>query len=128
MTPYSYPGINHQAAHQLYAERHDQLPLESISTILNKVSKLYEIPSEVILSKTNKREVVYARFCVMWCLRKYLGLTLTKIAYSVGKKEHSSVLHGINAYEDMLNMIDKQSRVIQARHNELTEYFNRVFK
>lgn len=128
MTPYSAPGLLIQNSHSILAQKIDQkLPMESISIIITKVSAIHEIPAETILSRTNKREVVYARFACMWAMRKYLGLTLMKISFALNKKEHSSVIHGINAYEDMLKMYDTQSRVLAARHKELTEYFNRVF-
>lgn len=81
--------------------------------ILKEVlSKITEIPYEVLMSKTRKREVVNTRQIGMWYYHKHKNKgnklnTLESIGHEFGGKDHATVLHSVREVEGKLSINDE---------------------
>ena len=60
---------------------------------------LLEVPLGVILSKTRTSRIVKARWVAAKVLRDGLMLSLPQIADALGKRDHTTILHGLREIE-----------------------------
>ncbi len=81
----------------------------SIDYIQKVVSDYFDMPIELLKSKTRKREVVQARQIAMYYAKNHTKASLASIGAHCGGKDHATVLH---AYRTVNNLIetDKQFR------------------
>ncbi len=81
----------------------------SIDYIQKVVSDYFDMPIELMKSKTRKREVVQARQIAMFYAKNMTKASLATIGAQCGGKDHATVLH---AYRTVNNLIetDKQFR------------------
>lgn len=81
----------------------------SIDYIQKVVSDYFDMPIELMKSKTRKREVVQARQIAMYYAKNHTKASLASIGAHCGGKDHATVLH---AYRTVNNLIetDKQFR------------------
>lgn len=82
----------------------------SIDYIQKVVSDYFNIPVDVINSKTRKREIVQARQIAMYFSKKYTNSSLAAIGVHCGNKDHATVLHACRVVNNLLDT-DKQYRV-----------------
>lgn len=75
----------------------------SIDYIQKVVSDYFEMPIELMKSKTRKREVVQARQISMFYAKNMTKASLASIGAQCGGKDHATVLH---AYRTVNNLID----------------------
>ena len=87
--------------------------------IVEVVSNYYNLSPNDILSKKRPREISYPRQIVMYLCRKLTDLSLPQIGMSLGKRDHTTVIHGYDKISsDMLgdemlrNTIEKLSKMI----------------
>lgn len=64
--------------------------------IINVVAEHFGVRPEDITSKKKNSEYVLPRQVVMYLCRDILGIPLTKIGKILGKKDHTTILYGIN--------------------------------
>lgn len=69
--------------------------------ILHAVAAYHNVDVPEILGRSRKRHVIQARFEVFYRLRVDLNFSYTKIA-GLMKKDHSTVLHGVNKLRAMI--------------------------
>ncbi len=81
----------------------------SIDYIQKIVSDYFNIPVDVINSKTRKREIVQARQIAMYFSKKYTKSSLATIGIHCGNKDHATVLHACRTVNNLLDT-DKQFR------------------
>jgi chromosomal replication initiator protein len=81
----------------------------SIDYIQKIVSDYFNIPVEMINSKTRKREIVQARQIAMYFSKKYTKSSLATIGIHCGNKDHATVLHACRTVNNLLDT-DKQFR------------------
>lgn len=62
--------------------------------ILEIVSEHYNVTPSDIVSKKRPREIAYPRQIVMYLCRKLTDMSLPKIGEVIGKRDHTTVLHG----------------------------------
>lgn len=79
----------------------------SIEYIEKVVSEYFNVPIELILSKTRKREIVQARQVAMYFSKNLTKSSLTTIGSKIGGKDHATVLH---ACKTVNNLIDTDKR------------------
>lgn len=89
----------------------------TVSLIINEVSSYFNVKPEDIISKKRNSEFVLPRQVAM-----YLCHTLTDSSYSVigkalGKKDHTTVIHGCNKIEDELKVNEELQNKINAIKN-----------
>ncbi|MCF8302632.1 MAG: chromosomal replication initiator protein DnaA [Bacteroidales bacterium] len=81
----------------------------SIDYIQKMVSDYFNIPTELINSKTRKREVVQARQLAMFFSKKHTKASLATIGLHCGNKDHATVLHACKTVNNLIDT-DKQFR------------------
>lgn len=73
-------------------------------------------PATILLSKSRKREMVFARQLIMYFMKKYTGMSLKSIGRefagtSTGnKKDHTTVIHSIQTVK---NLMDTDQYILQ---------------
>ena len=75
------------------------------------------IPIVELIGKTRRRDIVMARHCVMWIMRKKQHMTLSMIG-KVFDRDHTSVIHGITKVNDYL---DTHDEVYLPIHNKIVD-------
>ena len=58
------------------------------------------LDSELVKSKSRKREVVKARQIIFYLAYKYSGLSLKKIGEPYLKRDHSTIIHNIEQFHN----------------------------
>ncbi|RLD63257.1 MAG: chromosomal replication initiator protein DnaA [Bacteroidetes bacterium] len=82
----------------------------SIDYIQKVVSDYFNIPIDMINSKTRKREIVQARQIAMFFSKKFTKSSLATIGIHCGNKDHATVLHACRTVNNLVDT-DKQFRV-----------------
>ena len=70
--------------------------------IIEMVAEHFEVNSTDILSKKRNSEFVLPRQVAMYLCRNMLDISLSNLAKILGKKDHTTIIHGINKIEDEL--------------------------
>lgn len=71
--------------------------------IINVVAEHFGVKPEDISSKKRNSEFVQPRQVVMYLCRELTDVSLNNIAKLLGKKDHTTIIHGINKVEAELN-------------------------
>ena len=79
----------------------------SIDYIQKVVCDYFDLPIELLKSKTRKREVVQARQIAMFFAKRMTKSSLANIGMHCGGKDHATVLH---ACKTVNNLIDTDKR------------------
>ena len=80
--------------------------------ILNKISEMYNISVEEIISKSRQSKVVMPRFVAMYLTKKLTGMTVAEIGKQFGDRDHSTVVNALKKIEqDMANDIDLKEHI-----------------
>lgn len=89
------------AKEQLKLNPEDQKKTVNIETITKTVSSYYKIPVPDIRSKARIKEVTLARHVAMYFSYYHGKSTLVEIGNYFGKRDHTSVMHGVNKIKKM---------------------------
>lgn len=81
----------------------------SIDYIQKVVCDYFDLPIELLKSKTRKREVVQARQIAMYFAKKMTKSSLANIGAHCGGKDHATVLHACRTVNNLMET-DKQFR------------------
>ncbi|HNX24782.1 MAG TPA: chromosomal replication initiator protein DnaA [Spirochaetota bacterium] len=80
--------------------------------IITKISDIYSISVEDIISKSRQSKIVTPRFVAMYLTRKLTDMTTTDIGKQFGHRDHSTVVNAINKIEeDMKNDADFKEHI-----------------
>lgn len=80
--------------------------------IIARISDLYNISVEDIISKSRQSKIVTPRFVAMYLTRKLTDMTTTDIGKQFGHRDHSTVVNAINKIEeDMKNDTDFKEQI-----------------
>lgn len=74
--------------------------------ILNMVAEHFNVKAEDITSKKRNAEFVQPRQVFMYLCRDLTDTSLNNIAKFLGKKDHTTVIHGINKIEEEMRISD----------------------
>ena len=74
----------------------------TVDKIQEVVCEHFNIPSELLQTKTRKREVVQARQLAMYFCKNYTKYSLSYIGSQIGKKDHATVLYACKAVTDLI--------------------------
>lgn len=88
--------------------------------IINTVAEQFGIKPEDITSKKRNSEFVLPRQVVMYLCREILDMSFTNIARLLGKKDHTTVIHGCNRITDELKFnedLQNKLDIIQKKIN-----------
>ncbi|MCR4330173.1 MAG: chromosomal replication initiator protein DnaA [Candidatus Roizmanbacteria bacterium] len=78
----------------------------SSKDILREVGKELGISLKEIRSETRKKDIVFARHVCMYFLKTQTPLTYEEIAHLLGRKDHTTVLHGVQKIMNGLSQND----------------------
>ncbi len=81
----------------------------SIEYIQKIVCEFFQLPLDVINSRTRKREVVQARQLAMYFSKKHTKSSLATIGKQCGNKDHATVLHAVKTINNLAET-DKKFR------------------
>ncbi|SDN60506.1 chromosomal replication initiator protein [Desulfonauticus submarinus] len=87
--------------------------------ILKNVARIYDLPIEALLSKSRKKNYVWARNTAYYLARKYTDLSLEEIGRRFNRR-HSTVLKGIAKVEQELNRQTPLGRQIEKTLERIT--------
>ena len=72
--------------------------------VVEKVARYYQLSPKEMCGKSRVSHIKNARQVAMYILSKELQMSTTKIAYEVGVKDHTTVMHGVKKIEADLNI------------------------
>jgi chromosomal replication initiation ATPase DnaA len=85
----------------------------------------FSCPAEAIIDEINKefnvdcrrpdrsRHACEARFAAMHLMKNHTKLTQSEIAMKVGRANHTTVHHGLNKYEQLIQIDDSYKEAVQ---------------
>lgn len=68
--------------------------------IIEVVAEHYDITMEQMISNSRKQTIIKPRQIAMYLCREMVSTNLTSIGQLLGKKDHSTVIHGVNKIEN----------------------------
>ena len=101
-------GINHNGSLDLAKQMIDKFVKNtarevSIDYIQKVVCDYFDLPIELLKSKTRKREVVQARQIAMYFSKKLTKSSLANIGAHCGGKDHATVLHACKTVNNLMD-------------------------
>lgn len=81
------------------------------STIIDQVSRYFNISIEDIKSEKRKTEIVTSRQMAMYIIREMTKLSLPEIGKEMGGKNHTTVLYSIRKLEDIMKQDPKVAKI-----------------
>ena len=91
----------------------------SVDLILNIVAKAFNLSSDLLISKTRKREIVLARQIAMYFATRFTHLTLKAIGLHFGGRDHSTVIHSRENVKFLISKNDPTAELIKELHRKL---------
>ncbi|WP_026524507.1 MULTISPECIES: chromosomal replication initiator protein DnaA [unclassified Butyrivibrio] len=91
----------------------------TIPLIISTVCEQYGIKQDDITSKKRNKEIVLPRQIIMYLCREYTDAPLEEIGRALGKKDHTTVMSGINKIKDLLVGDNDVSRTIDIINKKL---------
>lgn len=80
--------------------------------ISDSVCEFYNISQEDILSSKRSKEIVVPRQILMYLIRQEMSLSYPQIASLIGKKDHTTIMHGVEKIEkEIRNKPDLQKQI-----------------
>ncbi len=83
-------------------------------TVLQKTADYYEISYNDITGTKRSREVVVPRQIAMFIMREELDMSFPRIAKSLGGKDHTTIMHGVNKISTQMARDSVMSQDIQS--------------
>lgn len=98
--------LAYQMINKLIRNTHKEI---SIDYIQKKVCEYFSLPTDVLQTKTRKREIVQARQIAMFFSKSMTKASLSSIGSVIGGKDHATVLHACKTVANLIET-DKQFR------------------
>ncbi|MCR5250745.1 MAG: chromosomal replication initiator protein DnaA [Lachnospiraceae bacterium] len=92
------------------------------SLILKGISEYYKVDPDDITSKKRNAEFVIPRQVFMYLCREMTDTTLKGIAALLDKKDHSTVLYGVNKISEEVKINKEMMETIEAIKNKIKTY------
>lgn len=73
---------------------------QQIQTIIRETAAKHNVPTEYLIGHCRRAGVAWARFEIMARARRETGASYELIGHVLGGRNHSTVMHGINRYEN----------------------------
>ncbi len=88
--------------------------------IMNIVSEHFDVTPEDIKSKKRVTEYVIPRQVYMYLCKELIDTSLVNIARTLGKKDHTTIIHGINKIEEEIKYNEELKNKINTIRNILS--------
>lgn len=102
-----------------------------VDYIVKLVSKYYNIESELLKTKTRKREICFPRQAAMYLIKENTNLSLTHIGGLFNGKDHATVLHAKRTVANLMQSdktigldLKKLQKVIKFKSSALKRNIN----
>lgn len=82
----------------------------TIDSVIEVVANYYDLNLNQIRSSNRSTNIAYPRQIAMYLCKQLTGASLKEIALKLGKKDHSTVLHGINKIIEDLDFEKKSGK------------------
>jgi chromosomal replication initiator protein len=92
----------------------------SIDYIQKVVCDYFDMPLELLKSKTRKREVVQARQIAMYFSKSMTKASLATIGLHCGGKDHATVLHACRTVNNLMDTDKRFKNYIEELNNKIT--------
>ncbi len=90
--------------------------LITLQRILETVSRFYSVPEKDLKGKGRTKDVVIPRQVAMYVMREETDRSLADIGSSLGARDHSTVMHGINKMvEEIERNADRRQEILTVR-------------
>jgi chromosomal replication initiator protein len=83
---------------------HDIETEVGIDYIQKTVAEYFHLNPDELKDKTRKKEIVIARQVAMYFSKEYTNHSLKSIGYHFGGRDHSTVIHAVQAVNDMIDV------------------------
>ena len=80
------------------------------ATILDAVSRYYNVPMDVIKGEKRNNEIIKCRQMAMYLIREMTGLSLPEIGKEMGGKNHTTVLYSIKKIKETIMQDPKMGK------------------
>ncbi len=94
---------------------------EGLERIVETVSKYFNMPVDVLRSRSRKREVALARQIAMYLIRELTGESLARIGYHFSDVHHSSVLYACRRIEAQMQQSPMLRTTVQQIRSRILE-------
>lgn len=83
--------------------------------IILRVCDFFGHPIEFVMHKTRKQEYVKTRYIIAYILAHdfYLNMSMTSIAFAIGKRDHTSIIHALKVMENELEMYEELREMLR---------------
>ena len=83
--------------------------------IILRVCDYFGHPIEFVMQKTRKQEYVKTRYMIAYILAQdfYLNMSLTSIAFAIGKRDHTTIIHGLKVMENELELYQEFRELVR---------------
>lgn len=82
--------------------------------VLQKTADYYDITYNDIVGTKRSREIVTPRQIAMFIMREELGMSFPRIAKSLGGKDHTTIMHGVNKINTQIAKDTTMSQDVQS--------------
>ena len=93
-------NTKHMILHDVFP--HASLKPVSIENIIDGVSRYYNIALSELTGKSRVRNIVHARQICMYLCNKMTRISSTEVGRKIGRRTHSTIIHGIKVIEKAL--------------------------
>ncbi len=93
----------------------------SVENILDAVTNYFDVDMETLKGKCRKKENVFPRQVAMYLMKELTNLPLKSIGYHFGGRDHSTVIHAVQAVSEAMETdksIEKTVRKLFNRFNK----------
>ena len=88
-----------QILQNIITDIEEEIDIEMIGAL---VSDFFSVPEEQLKAKTRKKEIVIARQVAMYFAKEYTDFSLKSIGEYFGGRDHSTVIHAIQAVNELI--------------------------
>jgi len=111
-TPYSLEEIEKILKRDKKNQRKEIKPRD----IIKKVAQNFSITEDEILGQIRTQNIAMARQVAMYIMKKELGITLMQIATYLKRKDHTTIIHGIDKIEsEIMKNREFKDRIIELK-------------
>lgn len=95
------PHVNNTPDELMNARRYVR-KYPTTTEIIEAASRRFGIPAHDIMSQRRTNEIIFARHAIYWLCRECTPMSLLQIGHLLGKRDHTTILHGIRQTEDRI--------------------------
>lgn len=96
----------------------------SVENILDAVTNYFEVDMETLKGKCRKKENVFPRQVAMYLMKELTNLPLKSIGYHFGGRDHSTVIHAVQAVSEAMETDKSVEKTISKLYNRFNRSVN----